>query len=224
MGHNLPMHLLIVEDDLALGAALQKALRVEDMSSEWYRRCSDLPHMPNDADYDCVLLDLTLPDGSGMDLLRRWRSAGTHLPMIIITARTALEDRLDGLDQGADDFVVKPFAMEELVSRIRAVVRRAARQCSDVWEFGELRIEPRRRVVSLFGSELELSPREFQLLVELARNCGNVVVKTSLAQRLNPLGDPLEAGVIEVHVSNLWRKIGAERIRTVRGVGYLLTP
>lgn len=218
------MHLLIVEDDLALGAALQKALRVEGMSSEWYRRCGDLPHTPRDTDYDCVLLDLSLPDGSGMDLLRRWRNAGTHLPMIIITARTALEDRLDGLDQGADDFVVKPFAMEELVSRIRAVVRRAARQSSDVWEFGDLRIEPRRRLVAKAGEDIDLSPREFQLLVELARNCGNVVVKTLLAQRLNPLGDPLEAGVIEVHVSNLRRKIGAERIRTLRGVGYLLSP
>ena len=218
------MHLLIVEDDLALGAALQKALRVEGMSSEWYRRCGDLPHTPRDTDYDCVLLDLSLPDGSGMDLLRRWRNAGTHLPMIIITARTALEDRLDGLDQGADDFVVKPFAMEELVSRIRAVVRRAARQSSDVWEFGDLRIEPHRHLVSQSGEEIELSPREFQLLVELARNCGNVVVKTLLAQRLNPLGDPLEAGVIEVHVSNLRRKIGAERIGTVRGVGYVLNP
>jgi len=216
------MHLLIVEDDLALGTALQKALKVEGMSSEWYRRCADLPRVPDGSGYDCVLLDLTLPDGSGMDLLRRWRNAGTDLPMIIITARTALEDRLDGLDQGADDFVVKPFATEELVSRIRAVVRRAARQSSDVWEFSDLRIEPHRHVVRNADGEIDLSLREFQLLVELARNCGNVVVKTTLAQRLNPLGDPLELGAVEVHVSNLRRKIGAERISTVRGVGYML--
>lgn len=216
------MHLLIIEDDLALGAALQKALNIEGMSSAWYRRCADLSRMPGDAEYDCVLLDLTLPDGSGMDLLRRWRNAGTKLPMIIITARTALEDRLDGLDQGADDFVVKPFATAELVSRIRAVVRRAARQSSEIWEFGDLRIEPHRHVVSDANGPIDLSLREFQLLVELARNCGNVVVKTNLAQRLNPLGDPLDLGAIEVHVSNLRRKIGAERISTVRGVGYML--
>lgn len=217
------MHLLIIEDDLALGAALQKALKLEGMSSEWFRRCADLPRIPRDSDYDCVLLDLTLPDGSGMDLLRRWRTAGSSLPIIVITARTALEDRLDGLDQGADDFVVKPFATEELVSRIRAVARRAARQSSGVWEFGDLRIEPHRHLVSNASGPVDLSLREFQLLVELARNCGDVVVKTTLAQRLNPLGDPLDAGAIEVHVSNLRKKIGAEWISTVRGVGYMLS-
>lgn len=217
------MHLLIIEDDLALGTALQKALKLEGMSSEWYRRCADLPRVPRASDYDCVLLDLTLPDGSGMDLLRRWRAAGASLPIIVITARTALEDRLDGLDQGADDFVVKPFATEELVSRIRAVARRAARQSSDVWEFGDLRIEPNRHLVSNANGPVDLSLREFQLLVELARNCGDVVVKTTLAQRLNPLGDPLDAGAIEVHISNLRKKIGAEWIGTVRGVGYMLT-
>ena len=217
------MHLLIIEDDLALGVALQKALKLEGMSSEWFRRCADLPHLPRDSDYDCVLLDLTLPDGSGMDLLRRWRAAGSSLPIIVITARTALEDRLDGLDQGADDFVVKPFATEELVSRIRAVARRAARQSSGVWEFGDLRIEPHRHLVSNASGAIDLSLREFQLLVELARNCGDVVVKTTLAQRLNPLGDPLDAGAIEVHISNLRKKIGAEWISTVRGVGYMLS-
>ena len=217
------MHLLIIEDDLALGVALQKALKLEGMSSEWFRRCADLPHLPRDSDYDCVLLDLTLPDGSGMDLLRRWRTAGSSLPIIVITARTAIEDRLDGLDQGADDFVVKPFATEELVSRIRAVARRAARQSSGVWEFGDLRIEPHRHLVSNASGPIDLSLREFQLLVELARNCGDVVVKTTLAQRLNPLGDPLDAGAIEVHISNLRKKIGAEWISTVRGVGYMLS-
>ena len=217
------MHLLIIEDDLDLGIALQRALKTEDMSSEWFRRCADAPRRPADSGYDCVLLDLMLPDGSGMDLLRRWRRAGVDLPIIVITARTALDDRLDGLDQGADDFVMKPFATEELVSRIRAVVRRAARQSSEVWEFGDLRIEPRRHVARVGKEAVDLSLREFQLLVELAREHGNVLAKSALAQRLNPLGDPLEAGAVEVHVSNLRRKIGASRIHTVRGVGYMLT-
>ena len=216
------MHLLIIEDDLNLGMALQRALKVEGMSSEWFRRCADAPRFLDACGYDCALLDLMLPDGSGMDLLRRWRNAGVDLPIIVITARTALEDRLEGLDQGADDFVIKPFATEELVSRIRAVVRRAARQASDVWEFGDLRIEPRRHIAAIASETLELSLREFQLLVELAREHGNVLAKSILAQRLNPLGDPLEAGAVEVHVSNLRRKIGAHRVCTVRGVGYML--
>lgn len=218
------MHLLIIEDDLNLGTALQKALKVEGITSEWFRRCADAPYRPDNPGYDCVLLDLMLPDGSGMDLLRQWRRADVDLPIIVITARTALEDRLAGLNEGADDFIMKPFATEELVSRIRAVVRRAARQSSDIWEFGDLRIEPRRHVACIDGKPLDLSLREFQLLVELARVHGNVLAKSTLAQRLNPLGDPLEAGAIEVHVSNLRRKIGAQRICTVRGVGYMLNP
>ncbi|HWT18939.1 MAG TPA: response regulator transcription factor [Variovorax sp.] len=216
------MHLLLIEDDLDLGPALQAALKVEGLSSEWRRRAADAPPRLDDAQFDCVLLDLSLPDGSGFDLLRRWRHAGGQTPVIVITARSALDDRLAGLDGGADDFVVKPFATAELISRIRAVLRRSARQASDSWTLGELVIEPRRHRVQLAGQAVALSQREFQILLELAREPGAVVAKSSLAQRLAPLGDPMDFAAIEVHMSNLRRKIGAERIRTVRGVGYLL--
>lgn len=216
------MHLLLIEDDLDLGPALQAALKVEGLSSEWRRRAADAPPRLDDAQFDCVLLDLSLPDGSGFDLLRRWRHAGGQTPVIVITARSALDDRLAGLDGGADDFVVKPFATAELISRIRAVLRRSARQASDSWTLGDLVIEPRRHRVQLAGQAVALSQREFQILLELAREPGAVVAKSSLAQRLAPLGDPMDFAAIEVHMSNLRRKIGAERIRTVRGVGYLL--
>lgn len=216
------MHLLIIEDDLDLGRALQQALKAEGISTEWLRRCADAPRSFEGSAFDCVLLDLTLPDGTGLDLLKRWRRSGVTLPVIVITARTALEDRLAGLDGGADDFVIKPFATPELVSRVRAVLRRASQQASEVWAIGRLAIEPRRHVARLDGTELDLSPREFNLLLELAREPGAVVAKSQIAQRLDPLGDPLDYGAIEVHVSNLRRKIGAPLIRTVRGVGYLL--
>jgi two-component system response regulator QseB len=216
------MHLLIIEDDLDLGRALQQALKAEGISTEWLRRCADAPRSFESSAFDCVLLDLTLPDGTGLDLLKRWRRSGVTLPVIVITARTALEDRLAGLDGGADDFVIKPFATPELVSRVRAVLRRASQQASEVWTIGRLAIEPRRHVARLDGTELDLSPREFNLLLELAREPGAVVAKSQIAQRLEPLGDPLDYGAIEVHVSNLRRKIGAPLIRTVRGVGYLL--
>ena len=216
------MHLLLIEDDLDLGPALQAALKVEGLSSELRRRAVDAPPRLDDAQFDCVLLDLSLPDGSGFDLLRRWRHAGGQTPVIVITARSALDDRLAGLDGGADDFVVKPFATAELISRIRAVLRRSARQASDSWTLGDLVIEPRRHRVQLAGQAVALSQREFQVLLELAREPGAVVAKSSLAQRLAPLGDPMDFAAIEVHMSNLRRKIGAERIRTVRGVGYLL--
>ncbi len=216
------MHILLIEDDLDLGRALQAALKVEGLSSEWLRRAVDVPRVIDASVVDCVLLDLTLPDGNGFDLLARWRSAGVVVPVIVITARSAVNDRLTGLDGGADDFVVKPFVTAELISRIRAVLRRAARQSSDVWTLGDLVIEPRKHAAQLAGVALDLSPREFQLLLELAREPGAVVVKSVLAQKLEPLGDPVDFGAIEVHVSNLRRKIGAQRIRTVRGVGYMV--
>jgi DNA-binding response OmpR family regulator len=217
------MHILIIEDDLDLGSSLQQALQLEGVSSVWLRRVAELPLPQDAAGFDCVLLDLTLPDGAGLDVLARWRRAGAKVPIIIVTARSALTDRLAGLDGGADDFIIKPFETAELLSRLRAVLRRYARQASDVWTVGALQIEPRSRAVRLDGVTLDLSPREFHLLLELAREPGAVVAKGTLAQRLEPLGDALDFGAVEVHVSNLRRKIGAERIRTVRGIGYLVT-
>ncbi|MCE4553190.1 response regulator transcription factor [Roseateles cellulosilyticus] len=216
------MHLLLVEDDLDLGRSLQAAFRQQGFSCEWLRRVQDAPLQLTDVAADCVLLDLGLPDGSGFELLARWRRADAATPVIVITARTALEDRLAGLDGGADDVVLKPFAVPELVSRIHAVVRRSARQAHEAWQLGELVIEPRAHTVQLAGSPLQLTPREFHLLVELAREPGAVVAKSRIAQRLAPLHEPVDAATLEMHVSNLRKKIGAERIRTVRGIGYQL--
>jgi two-component system, OmpR family, response regulator QseB len=216
------MHVLLIEDDLDLGRALQAALKVEGLTSEWLRRAADVPSLLGSHAWDCVLLDLTLPDADGLSLLRAWRKAGVTLPVLIITARGDIPERLAGLDSGADDFVVKPFATAELLSRIRAVLRRAAHQASDVWRVGDLTISMRRREVKIQGELLELSPREFQLLLELAREPGAVVPKGVLALRMDPLGEPVDFATIEVHLSHLRRKIGAQRVRTVRGVGYML--
>jgi DNA-binding response OmpR family regulator len=218
------MHILMIEDDLALGRALQKALQAEGFSSQWLRRATDAPATLKSAFADCVLLDLSLPDGTGFDLLRRWRDAGEAVPIIIVTARSALEERLAGLDGGADDFLVKPFVAAELISRIRAVMRRSAQQASEVWTFGALQIEPRRQEARLEGRVVELSRREFRLLLELAREPGGVHSKEELAHRLEPLGDPVDFGTLEIHVFNLRRKLGPQWVRTVRGVGYMLTP
>ena len=216
------MHILLIEDDLDLGRGLQGALKLEGWTSEWLRRAQDAPHRVDATTVDCVLLDLSLPDGSGFELLARWRADTQSAPVIVITARTAVEDRLRGLDGGADDFVLKPFHTPELLSRVRAVVRRTARQSSDTWTVGDLKVQPNRHEARLAGRRLDLSAREFQLLVELARDPGAVMAKARLAQRLEPLGEPVDFSVIEVHVSNLRKKIGADRIRTVRGVGYML--
>lgn len=216
------MHLLLIEDDLDLGSSLQQALRQAGWSSEWLRSAEQARQFAALAHHDCVLLDLTLPDGHGLELLRSWRAQGMATPLIVITASDALGDRLAGLDEGADDFLVKPFAVEELISRVRAVTRRMARQASAVWQFGNLAIDPARRECRLGDQPVSLSPREFEILSVLARAAGSVVPKHRLAQALQPLGDAVDFNAIEVHVHNLRRKVGAERVRTVRGVGYQL--
>lgn len=213
------MHILIVEDDMDLGRALLSNMKQEGHSALWVRKLADARTVL-DLEVDCVLLDLGLPDGDGLDLLRSWRTSHTQVPIIVITAREALGDRLAGLDGGADDFIIKPFAMSELFSRIAAVCRRTARQVSETWAVGPLTLEPRAHLVWLDGKELNLSKREYALLLELARDPSQVVSKGLLGRRLEPLGDPVDATTIEVHLSNLRRKIGPDRIRTVRGVGY----
>jgi DNA-binding response OmpR family regulator len=218
------MHILIIEDDLDLGRSLQQSLRTEGLSSEWLRSAADARKFILQNVYDCVLLDLSLPDGSGLDLLRGWREAGLTVPVIIITARLAIEDRLAGLDGGADDFVLKPFIPIELISRIRAVVRRYAQQANSEWCFADIRIDTRLHQTQVSGQPVELSPREFHILLELVRASGAVVSKDDLAHRLQPLGDPVDFSAIEVHIHNLRRKVGGESICTVRGVGYRLAP
>ena len=216
------MHILLVEDDLDLGASLVRALQQDGFTVQWLRRAHDAPLQLDDPGCSAVLLDLGLPDGSGMELLRRWRRAQAAAPVLVITARSALQDRLGGLDAGADDYLVKPFDIPELLARLRAVLRRTAAQSGDEWQFGALSVWPRKCQAQLSGQPLELTPREFQLLLALAQGGGDVVPKRTLAQRLEPLGDPMDTAALQVHISNLRRKIGAERVGTLRGVGYWL--
>lgn len=216
------MHILLIEDDLDLGASLVRALQQDGFTVQWLRRAHDAPLQLDDPGCSAVLLDLGLPDGSGMELLRRWRRAQAAAPVLVITARSALQDRLGGLDAGADDYLVKPFDIPELLARLRAVLRRTAAQSGDEWQFGALSVWPRKCQAQLSGQPLELTPREFQLLLALAQGGGDVVPKRTLAQRLEPLGDPMDTAALQVHISNLRRKIGAERVGTLRGVGYWL--
>jgi len=216
------MYVLLIEDDLDLGPALVQALRAEGIGSEWLRTLKDGARFAASNPYDCCLLDLGLPDGRGLDLLRQWRAAGLALPVIVITASAALGDRLAGLDGGADDFLVKPFAIPELAARVRAVTRRAARQASSAWLLGPVRIDEGQRRVWRDGTEAALTPREIDLLLVLARAAGRVVPKHRLARLLSPVGDPVDFAAIEVHVHHLRRKLGEDLIRTVRGVGYRL--
>jgi len=215
------MHLLLVEDDLELGGELQRALAGHGLTSEWVRGVASARALTADTDtlpYACVLLDLGLPDGQGLDLLRAWRRDHLAVPVIVLTARDDLASRVAGLDAGADDYVIKPAAPIEIASRVRAVTRRAAGQASAVWTVGPLQVDTRKREVRADG----LSPKEFQIVEELARHAGEVVAKHRLSRAVSPLGEPLEFSALEWHIHNLRRKLGDDCIRTVRGVGYCL--
>lgn len=215
------MHVLLLEDDLDLGQAIVTALKQDGMTVLWHRAPTATQALDRDG-IDAVLLDLGLPQTDGMDLLRSWRRVGWTVPVLVISARGTLPERLAGLDEGADDYLPKPFAMAELLSRLRALHRRHVGQASERWCIGALEIAPKEKRAWVDRQPVDLSVREFQLLEALARNPDAVVSKSALGRRLQPLGEPLEGSAIEVHMSNLRRKIGAHRIRTLRGVGYQL--
>jgi two-component system, OmpR family, response regulator QseB len=216
------MRLLLLEDDLQLGKALQTALTQSEFQSIWVRRVLDAKAMLTAEPFAAALLDIGLPDGSGLDLLAWLRDSGNNIPVIMLTARDAVDDRVRGLDAGADDYLPKPFAIPELLSRIRALTRRSAGFVEQVWRIGKLSIEPARQRVLLDNALLELPLREYTLLLELARSAGRFVTRSQLEQVVFNSDANIESNALEVHIHHLRKKLGAERIKTIRGVGYLL--
>jgi two-component system response regulator QseB len=216
------LKVLLLEDDLQLGKALTKALAQEGFAPQWLRRVQEARSILEYEIFAAALVDIGLPDGSGLDLLQWLRTRGNALPVLLLTARDAVEDRVRGLDAGADDYLPKPFAIPELVSRIRALVRRSAGFATQTWQIGNLTIDPVRHEVRHGDQLIELSPREFQVLVELMRHQGQIVPKRALAHAVFSLTDNGGTNALEVHVHNLRRKLPESLIRTVRGVGYLI--
>jgi two-component system, OmpR family, response regulator QseB len=216
------MRLLLLEDDLQLGKALQAALAQSEFQTVWVRRVQEAKALLEANGFAVVLLDIGLPDGSGLDVLRWLRSNSYTVPVVMLTARDAIEDRVQGLDMGADDYMPKPFAIPELISRIRAITRRSVGFAEDVWRIGDLVVEPAKHKASLAGAALDLPLREYTLLLELARNAGRFVTRTKLEEAMFHSQTDIESNALEVHVHHLRKKLGAGRIRTIRGVGYLL--
>lgn len=216
------MKICLVEDDLELGKALQSALQDAGQDVVWVRRVADARHWIDSDPFDAILLDLGLPDGSGLDFLKLLRSEGKTLPILVITARDSLEDRLGGLDIGADDYLVKPFAVSELLARLRAVVRRATgwnESGESVWKIKDLTLDDRRMVLSRAGVPIVLSKTEFALLHALMRYPDRVLTRRELEAWALPHS---EGQALDVHMSHLRRKIGEGYIRTVRGIGYVV--
>ncbi|MDX4954519.1 response regulator [Delftia acidovorans] len=216
------MRLLLVEDDLDLGNGVRIALCDHAMDVVWVRRLSDALRTLEQQSFEMVLLDLGLPDGDGISLLTRLRREWRRLPVLILSARDSLHDRLHGLDSGADDYLVKPFALAELVSRVRALARRSYGQGDGTLHLRGLSLHEPTRRVSVAGQNVELSRCEFDLLALLLRRMDRVVTRSGIEEEVIPGGSANGSNALEVHVSNLRRKIGPGFIRTVRGIGYVI--
>jgi DNA-binding response OmpR family regulator len=214
------MRLLLAEDDSLIGQGLQQGLRQEGFTVDWVQDGHAAELALETTLYSLLLLDLGLPRRDGMTLLKTLRQRDNPLPVIIITARDALLDRLSGLDSGADDYLVKPFALEELVSRIRAVSRRQTGQVQTELAAGALRLDPVRHLLWLHNEAISVSPKEFALLHELMLEPDAVISREQLEDRLYGWEEEVASNALEVHIYNLRKKLGAEVIRTIRGVGY----
>jgi len=216
------MKILLVEDDLDLGNGIRVALLDQGMEVIWVRRVDDAERALESGASDLVLLDLGLPDGDGMSLLARLRRRRRALPVLILSARDALDERLRGLDSGADDYLVKPFALAELLSRVRALARRSYGLEDEVIEVRGLSLHEPTRRVRVHGAPVELSRSEFELLSHLLKRTDRVVTRRVLEEQVLPGGPGNDSNALDVHVSNLRRKIGEGYIRTVRGIGYVI--
>ena len=220
------MRVLIVEDDVKLAAAIRRGLQAEGVVADVAGRGEDALWMAEATEFDAVLLDVMLPGIDGFDTCRRLRADGIWTPIIMVTARDAVEDRVQGLDQGADDYLVKPFSLAELLARLRAVARRGPVERPVVFEVGDLRLDPTTRQVWRGSTEVDLSPKEFALLETFMRHPGEVLSQFQLLEHAWGYDYENRSNVVEVYVRYLREKIdrpfGVRSLETVRGAGYRL--
>jgi two-component system OmpR family response regulator/two-component system response regulator QseB len=216
------MRLLLAEDDALLGDGLQAGLRQAGFQVDWVRDGIAAEHALAGGTYAALVLDLGLPRRSGEELLARLRTKGGCLPVLILTARDGVGDRVRGLDAGADDYLVKPADLSELAARLRALVRRARGEAAPKLRAGAIELDPATREVTLHGVPVALQPREFALLHELMSSAGRALSRQQLEERLYAWGEEVGSNAVEVHVHHLRRKLGPDAVRTVRGVGYLV--
>lgn len=216
------MRILVVEDDAVLGDALQIGLTQAGYAVDWVRDGAQANHALSSEPYDATVLDLGLPRCSGLEVLKQLRQRREQLPVLILTARDTVQDRIQGLDAGADDYVIKPFDMAELTARLRALLRRAHGYTQPLLKVGELELDPAAHRVSYQGQTIELSGREFTVLHTLMLAAGRVLSRAQLEESLYAWGQEVESNTVEVHIHHLRRKLDPELIQTVRGVGYLL--
>jgi len=216
------MRVLVIEDDALLGDAIQAGLKQTGYAVDWMKDGVSADHALSTESYAAAVLDLGLPRMSGLEVLRRLRTRNIPLPVLILTAMDTVDDRIKGLDAGADDYLVKPFDMGELAARLRALVRRASGKSEPLLQVGGVKLDPAAHRVLYRDKPVELSAKEFAVLHALMLNAGKVLSRTQLEEQLYAWGDEIESNAVEVHIHHLRRKLFPALVETIRGVGYLI--
>jgi DNA-binding response OmpR family regulator len=215
-----PVRILLVEDDSQLGESLEAALRLEQYAVDWLRTGEPVKAALGSTPYDLLIIDLGLPGVPGMQVLRQLRADKHRLPVLVLTARNTIADRVDGLDSGADDYLSKPFDIAELFARVRALLRRKGEQRSTQLQAVGISLDPADRLVSFQGQAVDLTAREFAILEILMRNAGRYVSRARLEEGIYSWGEEVESNTVEVYISRLRKRFGSSAIETMRGVGY----
>lgn len=216
------MRILIIEDDAALRDGLKVGLSLAGFTTDAIETCDEANAVLIGHSFDAIVLDLMLPDGSGLDILKALRERGDKIPVLLLTARDSVADRINGLDRGADDYLGKPFDLDEVAARLRALIRRAEGRSQSVLQWQSVTVELSSRSVEKDGVPIRLSRREFSILRALMSHPGAVLSKAQLEDKLYGWQEEVESNAVEVHIHHLRQKLGAEMIQTIRGAGYRL--
>ncbi len=216
------MRVLLVEDDELLGDGLRTGLIQYGYAVDWLKDGLSADQALKTENFELVVLDLGLPKMSGITVLQNLRSRGQTMPVLILTARESIEDRVKGLDSGADDYLTKPFDLDELTARLRALQRRFSSRAEPLIQHDDITLDPAAHTVSLKGELVSVSRREFALLHKLLENAGRVLSREHLTQSLYGWGEDVDSNALEVHIHNLRKKFGQDFIHTIRGIGYMI--
>jgi len=216
------MRLLLVEDNQNLGKGIHAGLNQAGYAVDWVKDGETAQSVLNSEKYDIAVIDIGLPGKSGLEVLEELRSKGDNLPVLILTARDTVNDRVMGLDSGADDYMIKPFDLDELNARIRALLRRCVGRSTPIIRHGSVEMDPAAHTIKKSGEIVELSNRAYAILQTLLENAGRVMSRTRLEQSLYSWKDDIESNAVEVHIHHIRKKLGNDLIRTIRGVGYII--
>ncbi len=216
------MRIILIEDDVLLGQGIEAGFKQQDYIVDWFQRGRDGLLSLEHESYDVMVLDLGLPDISGLEVLMSLRKKGNQLPVLILTALDGVEDRIAGLDAGADDYLTKPFDLDEVYARIRALIRRMGGRAEPIIEYKNIQLNPAAHTVMMDGRVVDVSRREYGVLLELLENTGRVLSRSRMEESLYSMDDDVGSNAVEVHIHHLRKKLGNDIIRTVRGVGYTI--